>query len=267
MPIHKTAMVSNASEIDASADIGPGVIIEEGVRIHAGVRLMANAYVCRGTEIGEGTAVHPGAVIGNEPQDHAYKGAGTFTRIGRNNIIREYVTIHRGTAEGSATVIGDNNFLMVQAHIGHNCVIEDNVIIANSALLAGYVSVGKGAFISGNVVFHQFCRIGRYAMIGGFTGVNKDVPPYMIVRGPSIVRGVNLVGLRRAGFDRETIREIKEAYKALYISGRSREEALAVIKGTLRSEEIAHLVFFIEGSKRCMCKARSNSMDFFEEEA
>ncbi|MFH1665047.1 MAG: acyl-ACP--UDP-N-acetylglucosamine O-acyltransferase [Candidatus Omnitrophota bacterium] len=264
MAIHNTAMVSKAAEIDPSAEIGPGVIIEEGVRIHGRVKLMANAYICRGTEIGEGTVVHPGAVIGNDPQDYEYKGAETFTKIGRNNIIREYVTIHRGTDEGSATVIGDNNFLMVQAHVGHNCVIEDNVIIANGALLAGHVKVSKGAFISGNVVFHQFCRIGRYAMIGGFTGVNKDVPPYMTVRGPSIVRGINLVGLRRAGINREAIREIKEAYKMLYVSGMPLKEALSGIKGSLRSEEIVHLVSFIEGSKRGICKSRSDSGDFYE---
>lgn len=264
MALHKTAIVDKSSEIDSSSDIGPGVIIEKGVRIHPGVRLMANAYICKGTEIGEGTVVHPGALIGGEPQDYAYKGEETFTKIGKNCIIREYVTIHRGTKEGTSTVVGDNNFLMVQSHLGHNCRTEENVIIANGALLAGYVEVGKGAFISGNVVFHQFCRVGRFAMIGGFTGVNKDVPPYMLVRGPSAVRGINLVGLRRAGFKREAIKEIKEAYKMLFLSGMTIEEALLKIKESLVSSEIKHLVSFVESSKRGICKARYTREEYFE---
>lgn len=264
MAIHSAAIISKHSEIDSSAEIGLGVIIEENVVIRKDVRIMPNAYICKGTEIGEGTCIYNGAVIGNTPQDYSYKGAETFTKIGKNNIIREYVTIHRGTCAGTATVVGDNNFLMVQSHLGHNCVIKDNVIIANGALLAGYVEVESGAFISGNVVFHQFCRVGRYAMIGGFSGVNKDVPPYMIIRGPSVVRGINLVGLRRAGFARESIREIKEAYKILYLSNSSKKEALGRIKETLHSDEIAHLISFIESSKRGICKGRFNEEGFFE---
>jgi len=267
MGIHQTAIVANSAEIDPTAEIGPGVMIEEGVCIRSGVRVMPNAYIHKGTEIGEGTVIHTGAVIGNEPQDYQYKGAETFTRIGRNNIIREYVTVHRGTAEGSATVIGDNNFLMVQSHVGHNCRIEDDVVVANGALLAGHVQVEKGAFISGNVVFHQFCRVGRYSMIGGFTGVNKDVPPYMLVRGPSVIRGINLVGLRRAGFSREVRKEIKEAYKIFFLSGASRGEALARIKDSLNSDEVAHFVSFIEASKRGICNIRFEKDKFFEDES
>ncbi|MFH1797757.1 MAG: acyl-ACP--UDP-N-acetylglucosamine O-acyltransferase [Candidatus Omnitrophota bacterium] len=257
MDIHKLAMVSKFSEIAPSASVGPGTIIEDNVIIHERVRVMSNVYICRGTEIGEGTIIHPGAVVGGEPQDYAYKGAETFTKIGKNNIIREYVTIHRGTTEASATIIGDNNFLMVQSHLGHNCVLQDNIIIANGALLAGYVQVEKGAFISGNVVFHQFCRVGRYAIVGGFTGVNKDVPPYVNVRGSSIVRGINLVGLRRAGFSREVIREVKEAYKIFFLSGISNKQALEEIKKSFNSEEISHFVSFIESSKRGVCRIRA----------
>ena len=263
MSIHKTAMVSSSAEIDPSVDIASGVTVEEGVKIGPNVRIMANAYIFKGTEIGKGTVIHHGAVIGNEPQDHAYKGADTFTKIGENNIIREHVTIHRGTDKGSATVIGDNNFLMVQSHIGHNCLVKNNTIIANGALLAGHVLVEDGAFISGNVVFHQFCRVGRHSMIGGFTGVNKDVPPYMIVRGPSAIRGINLVGLRRVGFSREVIREIKEAYKILFLSEDTVENALEKIRQNLHSEEIAHLVSFVELSKRGICKIRFSKEEYF----
>ena len=263
MGIHDTAIVSSKAEIDSSAIIGPGVIIEDNVFIASNVKIMANAYICEGTDIGENTQIHMGAVIGHLPQDHAYKGQKTFTKIGKNNIIREMVTIHRGTEEGTQTVIGDNNFLMVQSHVGHNCNIKDNVIIANGALLAGHVHVDKGAFLSGNVVFHQFCKIGQYAMIGGFTGVNKDVPPYMIVRGPSIIRGINLVGLRRAGFTRESIREIKEAYKIFFLSELNKEDAIIKIKDELKSEEVKTFVDFIEQAKRGICKNRVNKEEFF----
>lgn len=264
MGIHKTAIVAKAAEVDASCEIGPNVIIEDGVILHPNVKIMANAYICRGTEIGEGTAIHVGAVIGNVPQDYNYKNEETFTKIGKNNLIREYVTIHRGTGEGSSTIIGDNNMIMVQAHLGHNCRIHNNVVIAPGALLAGHVEVEDNVFISGGVVFHQFCRIGTLAMIGGFTGVNKDVPPYMVVRGPSAVRSVNLVGLRRAKISREVIREIMEAHKLIYMSELKLKDALVKIRESLYSEEAKHLVEFIENSKRGICKYRYSREEYFE---
>ncbi len=265
MAIHKTAMVSSKAEIDTSAEIGACVTIEEGVKIGPGVKIMPNVYIHEGTEIGEGTYIHVGAIIGNDPQDFAYEGAKTFTKIGKNNVIREYVTIHRGTKEGSATVMGDNNMLMVQVHLGHNCKLENNVIVANGAILAGYVEVEKGAFISGNVVFHQFCRVGRYAMIGGFSGVNQDVPPYMLVRGPSYIRGINLVGLRRAGFKRDVIKQIKEAYRIIFQPGRLLKDSLREISESMPSDEIKHLVSFIKDAKRGICKVRSGKEEFFGE--
>lgn len=266
MAIHSSAIVDSAAHIDPSVEIGPGVVIEGDVRIDKNVRILANSYICEGTHIAEGTVVHMGAVIGNVPQDYAFKGGKSFTKIGKNNIIREYVTIHRGTEEGTSTVIGDNNMLMVQVHVGHNVTIEDKVIVANSTILAGHMFVGREAFVSGNVVFHQYCRIGRNAMIGGFTGVNKDVPPYLLVRGPSAVRGVNLVGLRRAGFSREVIKEIKEAYRILYRSDiETQAKALEKIKSTLKSDEIKHFIGFIEGSTRGICKGQYNKDIYFEQ--
>ncbi|MDD5634281.1 MAG: acyl-ACP--UDP-N-acetylglucosamine O-acyltransferase [Candidatus Omnitrophica bacterium] len=264
MAIHKTAIVDKSAEISSEAEIGPGVMIERNVAIGPGVKIMANAFIGRGTTVGDGTVIHMGAVIGHEPQDFSYKGAETFTKIGKNNIIREYVTIHRGTAEGSSTIIGDSNFLMGLCHLGHNCKIGNKNIIANSALLAGHTEVGDCVFISGNVVFHQFCRIGSYAMIGGFTGVNKDVPPYMLVRGPSAVRSINLIGLRRAGFKSDIIREIKESFRILFRSGLQEKEALEKIKTAYHSDEIKHLISFIENSKRGICKARYAKEEYFE---
>ena len=263
MGIHKTATISKTAEIDTTARIGAGVIIEGNVRIASGVNLMPNVYVYEGTDIGPDTEIHIGAVIGGPPQDHEFKCGRSYTKIGKKNIIREYVTIHRGTEEESSTIIGDNNFIMVQAHIGHNCIISNNVIIANGALLAGRVHVDECAFISGNVVFHQFCRVGAYSMIGGFTGVNKDVPPYMLVRGPSAIRGVNLVGLRRGGFSREIIREIKDAYKTLYLSGKTQKEALSIIKSSSSSKEVSNFVSFIENSKRGICVVRFKKEEYF----
>jgi len=258
--------ISTKAKIDATAEIGSGVTIEDNVTIGPKVRIFANAYICNGTEIGEGTEIHMGAVVGNIPQDLAYKGGESFTKIGKNNIIREYVTIHRGTTENSTTVIGDNNYLMVQSHVGHNCIIENNVIIANGALLAGHVHVENGAFLSGNVVFHQFCRIGTLAMIGGFSGVNKDVPPYVIVRGPSSVRGLNLLGLRRAGFKADMVRQVKEAYKIFYLSGLSTIDALQKISDNFTLDEIKHFVSFIRSSKRGVCKVRFQKDEFFQQE-
>jgi UDP-N-acetylglucosamine acyltransferase len=153
---------------------------------------------------------------------------------------------------------------MAVSHVGHNCEIGNNVIIANCALLSGYVRVEDGAFISGNVVVHQFCRIGALAMIGGFTGINKDVPPYMLARGPSVIRSVNLVGLRRAKFSKELIEDIKEAYKILYESDLNTSQAVEEMKKIRPSPELKHLIEFIEGSKRGICKYKYSDTDYFE---
>ena len=208
--ISPLAVVSKSAVIAEGVEIGPFAVIEDGVEIGANVMIRAQAYICSGTSIGENTQVHMGACLGDLPQDLGFdKNKKTYVKIGKNTVIREHATIHRATAEGSATVVGDNCYLMAVSHVGHDCHVGNNVIIANGALLAGHVSVGDYAFISGNVVVHQFCRIGTVSMIGGFTGINKDVPPYMLVRGPSVVRGINAVGLRRLKFSREAIRGIR----------------------------------------------------------
>ncbi len=262
--IHASAIIDKAASIGKDAEIGPNVIIEADVKIGAGVKVWPNAYICGGTEIGEGTQVHMGAVIGHIPQDLAYKGGKSGVIIGKRNTIREYATIHRGTKEGSNTIIGDDNYFMAVSHVGHNCEIENKVIVSNGALLAGYVKVGDGAFISGNVVIHQFCRIGTLAMIGGFSGVNKDVPPYMLLRGPSIVRSVNLVGLRRAGYKAEEVRLIKEAFRLLYRANLNISQAITEIE-KLRPETSAlkNIVGFVKASKRGICDSLFTDEEFF----
>ena len=262
--ISNLAVVGKKARIADGVEIGPFAIIEDDVEIAAGVKIWPHAHICSGSSIGEGTEVHMGAVVGHLPQDLAFKDRKTYLKIGKRNTIREYATIHRGTAEGSSTVIGDDCYFMAASHVGHNCRIGNNVIVANGALLAGYVTVGDSAFISGNVVIHQFCRIGALSIIGGFSGVNKDVPPYMLVRGPSVVRGVNLVGLRRAKFSRELMNDIKEAYKFLYQSGLNTAQAIEEIKKLKPSKELNHLVEFIQGSKRGICKYKNSDTDFFE---
>lgn len=253
MKAHPTAIVSPKARIDTSVEIGPFVIIEDDVEIGGGSKIYARAYIASGTRIGSGTEVHMGAVLGHLPQDTAFEGKKSFLKIGKKNIIREYATVHRGTKPLSSTEIGDENFFMAHSHVGHNCRVGNKVILANGALLAGYVDVGDGVFISGNVVVHQFCRIGTLAIIGGFSGVNKDIPPYMTVRGPSRVRAVNLIGLRRAGFSRDIIKEIREAFKLIYRSNLNTKQAMAKILELNPGKEILHMVDFIRGSKRGIC--------------
>lgn len=261
--IHALAIVDKAARVAAGVEIGPYAIVEAGVRIASGVKIWPHAYLCRGTEIGERTEIHMGAVVGHVPQDLAFKGGETFTVIGKGNVIREYATIHRGTKEGSTTRIGDNNYFMAVSHVGHNCEIGNNAIVSNGALLAGYVQVGDGAFISGNVVIHQFCRIGTLAMIGGFSGVNKDVPPYMLLRGPSTMRSVNLVGLRRAKIPNETIHMIKEAFRLLYRSDLNISQAIDQIGKLGASKELGLLIDFIQSSKRGICDSTFTDEEFF----
>lgn len=264
MSISNLAVVSKGADIAEGVEIGPFAVVEECVKLGPGVKVWPHAYICKGTTIGEDAQIHMGAVIGHAPQDLAFKNAPSYLNIGKRTVIREYATLHRGTAEGSTTVIGDDCYLMANAHVAHNCQIGNKVIIVNAALLAGYVTVEDSAFISGNVVIHQFCRIGRLAMIGGYTAVNKDVPPYMLVRGPSVVRAVNLVGLRRAKFPSELIRTIKEAHRLLYAADLNTSSALEEIAKLKKSPELDHLVRFIKDSKRGICRAIARDEETFE---
>jgi UDP-N-acetylglucosamine acyltransferase len=249
--IHPSAIIGKAVQMGANNVIGPNVIIEDGVKLGNDNTLLAGVYLCTGTTIGNGNKIHMNAVIGHAPQDTAFKNESTFTQIGNENTIREFVTIHRGTKAGSATVIGNSNYLMAYCHVAHNCEIGNHVIMVNNASLTGYITVEDRAFLSGMTGFHQFTRIGKLAMVSALSACNKDVPPYMIAGGrPGIVLGINVVGLRRAGMSPAVRDEIKTAYKLLYRSGMNVSQAVEEIKKTLHSEEIKHLVKFIEGSKR-----------------
>ena len=191
------------------------------------------------------------AVVGHVPQDLAYKGEETFTKIGSGNVIREFVTIHRGTKAGTSTVIGDGNFIMAYCHIAHNCHLGNNIIMVNQASLTGHCVVEDRAFLSGMTGFHQFSRIGTLAMVSALSAFNKDIPPFVICGGrPGVAQGINVVGMRRAGIGAVTRTEIKEAYRLLYRSGLNTTQALEEIKKRFRSPEVAHFVAFIEASRR-----------------
>ena len=260
MKIHPTAVIDTKAEIDADVEIGAYVVIDGHVKIQRGTRVMPHAYLTGWTEIGESNEIHPGAVLGAAPQDKAYGGQESYLRIGANNVIREYVQIHRGTVAGSATIIGDNNFLMATSHVGHNCRLGDNVILANGALLGGYVEVGNNVFISGNCVVHQFVRIGDYALMRGLSGTSRDVPPYAIIDWQHTVRGVNVVGLKRAGFDEKRIRAIRGAFRILFRQGRNLALAVKEVEESSKAnQDMAALLDFIKASKRGVCFGASES--------
>jgi UDP-N-acetylglucosamine acyltransferase len=260
MTIHPTAIIDAKAEIDSGVEIGPYVVIQGRVRIKRGTRVLAHAFLTGWTEIGEENEIHSGAVLGDAPQDKAYRGAESYLRIGRNNIIREHVQIHRGTAAGSTTLIGDDNFLMATAHVGHNCKLGNGVAVANGALLGGYVEVGDHVFISGNCVVHQFVRIGDYALMRGLSGTSRDVPPFAVIDWQHTVRGVNVVGLKRAGFDEKRIRAIRDAFRVLFRKGRNLALAMREIEESGRANhDVSALLDFIRSSKRGVCFGASES--------
>ncbi len=266
--IHPTAILGKNVKMGPGNKIGPHVIIEDNVTLGAENRLYAGAYLCSGTEMGDRNEVHMQAVVGHTPQDLAFQAATqSFTKIGNGNQIREFATIHRGTKPGSATVIGNQNFIMAYCHIAHNCVIGNNVIMVNQASLTGYCEIGDRAFLSGMTGLHQFTRVGKLALLSALSAVNKDIPPYMICGGrPAVVLGINVVGLKRAGFAPEIRAEIKQAYKFLYRSGLNVSQALEEIKKHLKSSEVRYLVEFIEASKRGICDGTSSESEELEED-
>ncbi|MEI7752130.1 MAG: acyl-ACP--UDP-N-acetylglucosamine O-acyltransferase [Candidatus Omnitrophota bacterium] len=249
--IHASAIIGKQVEIGVGNTIGPNVIIEDGVKIGSHNNILSGAYLARGTELRDHNTIHMNAVIGHEPQDIAYQGEATFTKIGSKNVIREFVTIHRGTKVGTSTVIGDENFIMAYCHIAHNCHLGNNIIMVNQASLTGHCLVEDKAFLSGMTGFHQFTRIGTLAMVSALTAINKDIPPYVVCGGrPGVAQGINVVGMRRAGIGPQTRMEIKNAFKLLYRSGLNVSQALEEIKKSLKSQEVVHMVEFIEASKR-----------------
>jgi UDP-N-acetylglucosamine acyltransferase len=261
MPIDPSAQVAATARVHADAAVGPGAvigefaIIEQDVVIGAGSRLEPYVFVKRWTSLGERNRISAGTVLGTDPLDKNFTGERSYLKIGDDNVIREHYTISRGTAPESETVIGNGNYVMTAGHIAHNCRIGDRTVIASCALVAGHVEVEDQAFISGGVVIHQYSKIGRLAMIGGNTRVNSDVPPFFLYTDFNVRPcGLNLVGLKRAGFADGDIKALKTAYKILYRSGLKLEEALGRIEAELDTDHTRHLARFIRASKRGICR-------------
>jgi UDP-N-acetylglucosamine acyltransferase len=253
--IHPTAIVDPAAQIADDVEVGPFSIV--GPQVTIGDETIVQSHVVLEGEvtIGSTNLIGHGAVIGAPPQDVSFSPERkTKVEIGNNNIIREYCTIHRGTADGTSTKIGDKNFLMAGAHIGHNCEIGNNVIIANNCLLAGYVIVDDAAFLGGGSTFHQFMHIGRLVMVQGSSAFGKDLPPFVVAAERNCVFGLNVIGMRRAGFSATERDEIKSAFKLVYLSGLNISQALEkAATMEFRGPAREFLDFVANAKKRSIC--------------
>ncbi|MEO5722180.1 MAG: acyl-ACP--UDP-N-acetylglucosamine O-acyltransferase [Chthoniobacterales bacterium] len=261
MAIHPTAVVSPLAEIAPDVEIGPYAIIEEGVQIGAGCEIAAHAVIKRYTTLGQRNRVFEHATLGGEPQDVKFKGEPSQLLIGDDNLIRESVTIHRATGEGNATRIGSRNFLMINVHIAHNCVLEDDCVFANGTALAGHIRAEDHVYLSSEVGVHQHVRLGRHAMVGGKAAIRQDVLPFLLSDGnPCRVRGLNSVGLRRAGFSLEARMKLKRACHLLLRSTLPLEAALRNME-RLEDENVSHLIQFVRDSRRGFCREPRHGFD------
>lgn len=256
--IHPTAVVAEGARIEAGVTVGPYTVISPHVVIGEGVKIHSHVVLDGWTEIGPNCQIFPGAQIGGPPQDIKYKGYESYVKIGPASIIRECVTIHRSSKEGGTTRIGQGCFFMAYSHVAHDCQVGDFVNIANYTALAGHVTVGDYAFLSGLVGVHQFCRIGKLSMTTAGSMVGRDLPPFFTSLGyPAIPTGINTVGLRRRGIPANIRQDIKQAFMLLYRSELNTQQAIERIRETIpMSDEIAHLLDFIESSKRGISKSR-----------
>jgi UDP-N-acetylglucosamine acyltransferase len=261
MSIHPTAVVDPGAVIGANVTIGPFAFIDRDTQVGEGCVIGPHSAILRYASLGRNCRVHACAVLGDLPQDLAFKEEPSYVKIGANCVFREGVTVHRGTKPGTSTVVGDNCFLMANSHLAHNVQLGNGVIIANGALLAGYVEVGERAFISGNALIHQFVRIGRLAMLSGSSGIGKDVPPFCTTVGVcrNRIAGLNVVGLRRAGIGPEERQAIRSAIKLLYRSGLNVSQAVERIKKEFPQPAVQEICAFIEASKRGICTMRGDT--------
>ena len=250
--ISPLAYIHPEAVIGDNCEIGPFCYIDKNVVIGSGNTLMNSVTVLSGSRIGTGNTIFPGAVIGAIPQDLKFKGEETTAEVGDNNIIRENVTINRGTAAKGKTVVGNNNLLMEGMHVAHDVLIGNGCIIGNSTKIAGEVVIDNFAILSANVLVHQFCHIGSYVMVGGGTRTSQDVPPFTIAaREPVAYCGLNLVGLRRRGFKPETIEAIHNAYRIIYQNGNLLSERLDQVRSTVPAiPEVQYILDFVGNSSR-----------------
>jgi len=250
--IHPTAIVDPKAEIAPGARIGPYCVIGPDVVIGEDTELQHHVTVTGPTRIGRGNFFFAYTSIGQKTQDLKYAGEPTYLEIGDENTFREFCTVNRGTLPGTKTIVGHGGNFLAYSHIAHDCVVGDKVIFSNNGTLAGHVQVGDHAVIGGLTAIHQFCRVGRHAITGGCSKIVQDVPPFFIADGnPAEVRGVNQVGLERAGFGAETVRALKEAYRILYRGKLNVKQSVEAIRKEFPElPEIAELCTFIESSER-----------------
>lgn len=250
MAIHSTAYVHPRADVDPTVDVGPHCIIEANVRVDAGCRLYQNVYLTGWTRIGEACTLHPGVIVGHEPQDVKYKGERTYCRIGNRCILREYVTIHRGTVPESATTVGDDGFFLAGSHIGHNCMVGNRVTMINNALLAGHVDVGDRVTFGGAAAVHQFVRIGELVMVQGHGSVSMDLPPFALVDRWGRIAGLNRVGMRRAEISPAERMEIRAIYRVLLGPRLPFAEKLARIATLVQTASGRKLLTFLQAPNK-----------------
>ena len=254
--ISPLAYIHPEAKLGKNVEVAPFSYIDKDVVIGDNNKIMSNATILEGSRIGNGNTIFPGAVIGAIPQDLKFKGEVTTAEIGDNNLIRENVTINRGTAAKNKTVVGSNNLLMEGVHVAHDAIVGNGCIIGNATKLAGEIIIDDNAIISAAVLMHQFCRIGGYVMVQGGCRFSQDIPPFIIAgREPISYAGINIIGLRRRGFSNELIQNIHNAYRIIYQSGLNRSDALKRVEQEIpMSKEIEYIIDFIRTSQRGIIK-------------
>jgi UDP-N-acetylglucosamine acyltransferase len=249
--IHPTAIIDPSAKLGADVHVGPYSIIGPGVELGDGCWLQHHVTLLGPSKIGARNRFHSYACIGQQTQDLKHAGEPTFLEIGDDNNFREFVTVHRATAIGSKTTIGSHNHFLSYAHIAHDCVVGSHCIFSNNGTLAGHVTVEDHVIVSGLTAVHQFCRIGQRVITGGCSKIVQDVPPFTVVDGnPCRARGLNLVGLRRAGFTEEQIKAISSAYRTMYRKGLNNSQAIAEIRSKPMTPEVEQFIAFVESSQR-----------------
>lgn len=251
--IHSTAIINPKAEIDSNVEIGPYSVIMENVFIGSGTVIGPHVVIDSYVTIGADCNIFQYAAIGAAPQSLKFEGGETYVKIGRGTIVREFVTIHRGTESGGGiTEVGEENLLMAYTHIAHDCKIGRKVVLSNNATLAGHITIGDNATVGGLVAIHQFVRIGDYAFIGGKSAVVKDVPPYVIASGDRAkLHGLNRVGLKRHGFSKSTLSSLKKAYRIIFRIGLTMNEAIERVRAEVEQiPEVVNFIDFIKSSQR-----------------
>ncbi len=251
--IHPTAVIHPKAKLDLSVEVGPFVVIDGDVTLGPDCRVGPHVHLTGVTAIGAHNVFHAGCVIGDAPQDLKYTGEPTRLCIGDHNVFREHVTVHRSNKLAEDTVIGSRGFFMAHCHVGHNSRVGDHVILANGALLGGHVTVEDRAFISGNCLVHQFTRVGTLALMQGGSAISKDLPPFTVARGDNGICGLNVVGLRRAGFTAAQRLELKQLYRRLFRDAGNFRAALAAARDEFTSEPARVLLDFLAASRRGVC--------------